>query len=173
MKRTFCSQFVDFGNGQNERKISRLVGLFEEVNIRYTIEPFLYENNKNPKASVIEKYFNEFGSGNFFSYITNCDIEKVFENDLTFMSNLILKMKNILINGVQTFPYNIDITSVGFNLLKEKITNECLWKAFLNQTLQARHVVAHGVSLDNTMTLDELKNTKSACFSIQHRYWTF
>ena len=160
MKRTFCSQFIDPEDKRNEKKVTRMVELFEEVNIHYTIEPFLYENNKNPKASVIEKYFKEIGGKDFFSYITNCDIEKVFENDLDFVSELINKMKKTLEEGTQTFPYNIDISTIGFNLAKEKASRECLWKVFLNQTLRARHDVAHGILLDNTITLDELKNTK-------------
>ena len=36
---------------------------------------------------------------------------------------------------------------------------ESLWKVFLNQTLKARHDVAHGISLDNTMPLSESIST--------------
>jgi hypothetical protein len=160
MKRTFCSQFIEVDDKRNEKKITKMVELFEQTNIKYTLEPFLYENNKNPKASVIEKYFEEIGGKNFWGYITNCDIEKVFENDLLIVRNLLDKMKNILVSGVESFPYNIDISSIGYNLVGSKVTDECLWKVFLNQTLKARHDVAHGISLDNTMSVDEIKNTR-------------
>jgi len=65
MKRTFCSQFIDIDNKGNEKKITKMVELLETTNVKYTLEPFLYENNKNPKASVIDKYFEEIGGKNF------------------------------------------------------------------------------------------------------------
>lgn len=30
----------------------------------------------------------------------------------------------------------------------------------MNQTLKARHNVAHGISFDNTMSIEEIKNTR-------------
>lgn len=159
MKRTFCGQFIDVEKG-NERKITKMVELFEQLNVSYTVEPFLYENNKNPKASVIDKYFEEIGGKNFWGYITNCEIEKVFENDLHTMQSILDILKSVLISGVEEFPYCIDISCIGYNLSNSKVSDECLWKVFLNQTLKARHDVAHGISQDNTMSLDEIKNTK-------------
>lgn len=159
MKRTFCGQFIDIERG-NEKKITKLVELFEHLNVRYTVEPFFYENNKNPKASVIDKYFEEIGGKNFWGYITDCDIEKVFENDSDIIRNLLDTLRNVLVLGVEDFPYNIVLSSLGYNLSGAKVSDECLWKVFLNQTLKARHDVAHGVSQDNTMSLDEIKSTK-------------
>lgn len=161
MKRTFCSQFIDIDSKGNEKKITKLVELFEQTNIKYTLEPFLYENNKNPKASVIEKYFEEIGGENFWGYITDCDIEKVFENDSDIVQDIIEKLKKVLVLGVENFPYGIDFSLIGYNLSGKRVPNECLWKVFLNQTLKARHDVAHGISLDNTMSIDEIKNTKN------------
>lgn len=161
MKRTFFSQFIDIDDKRNEKKITKMVELFDQTNIRYTLEPFLYENNKNPKASVIEKYFEEIGGENFWGYITNCDIEKVFENDSVIVQDILDRLRSGLISGIENFPYNIDISALGYNLLGGRVSDECLWKVFLNQTLKARHNVAHGISLDNTMSLDEIKNTKN------------
>lgn len=159
MKWTFCGQFIDIEKG-NEKKIRKMIELFEQLNVQYTLEPFLYENNKNPKASVIDKYFEEIGGKNFWGYITDCDVEKVFENDLDTVRNTLNTLRNVLRLGVENFPYSIDISSTGYNLSRTKVSDECLWKVFLNQALKARHNVAHGVSQDNTMSLDEIKNTK-------------
>lgn len=158
MKRTFCGQFIDVEKG-NEKKITKMIELFEQCGVQYTLEPFLYENNKNPKASVIDKYFQEVGGKNFWGYITDCNIEKVFENDTDIVQNILDALKNNLIMGVKEFPYHIDISSVGYNLDNPKVSDECLWKVFLNQTLKVRHDVAHGISQDNAMSLDEIKNT--------------
>lgn len=159
MKRTFCGQFIDIEKG-NEKKITKLIEVFEQLNVQYTLEPFLYENNRNPKASVIDKYFEEVGGKNFWGYITDCDIEKVFENDSDIVCNILNSLRRVLQLGVEDFPYSINISSTGYNLSKTKVSDECLWKVFLNRTLKARHNVAHGVSQDNTMSLDEIKKTK-------------
>lgn len=159
MKMTFCSQFIPEEKGV-ERRVNKLIETFDEVNPKYSIEPFLYENNKNPKALVIEKLFSELGGKNFFSHITNCDVEKVFENDSQFTNSFIEKTKNILQNGVIDFPYNIDVAEVGFNDGKEKVSGSCLWKDFINRTLQARHSVAHGLSQESSMSLPEIKSTR-------------
>ena len=161
MKKTFCSQFLDTESKGYERKAAKMIELFEQTNVNYTVEPFLYENNKNPKASVIEKYFEEITGENFWSYITDCDIEKIFENDNTIVFQLIDEVKNILKEGVKEFPYNINISEIHFNMSRKKISDDCIWKTFLNQTLKARHNVAHGISFDNTMSLEEIKNTKN------------
>ena len=48
-----------------------------------------------------------------------------------------------------------------FDAISSKIEyRTCLWKTFLNQTLKARHNVAHGISFDNTMSIEEIKNTR-------------
>lgn len=160
MKRTFCSQFIDPDNKGYEKKITKMVDLFEQANIQYTIAPFFYENNKNPKASVIEKYFEEIVGRNFWGYITDCRIEKVFENDNEVVLGITTQLSDILTRGVREFPYCIDISSIELNLSNNKVSDDCLWKTFLNQTLKARHNVAHGISFDNTMSIEEIKNTR-------------
>lgn len=160
MKRTFCSQFIDRDSKNYEKKVTRMMDLFEQTNIKYTEEPFFYENNKNPKASVIEKYFEEIVDKNFWGYITDCNIERIFENDLEFIDSMTKQLSDILTEGVMEFPYKLDISKIEFNLSKDKVSDDCLWKTFLNQTLKARHNVAHGISFDNTMSIEEIKNTR-------------
>lgn len=159
MKMTYCMQFLSDEKG-NDRRVRKLIETFDELDTKYVIEPFLYENNKNPKASVIEKLFSEIGGKNFFGYITECDIEKVFENDSQITSEYISKMKSTLATGTESFPYNISIEDIGFNVEHKPVSKDCLWKVFIDQTLNARHSVAHGISQDNTMSLAEIKETR-------------
>ncbi|WP_286909429.1 MAE_28990/MAE_18760 family HEPN-like nuclease [Clostridium sp. UBA1652] len=167
MKETYCMQFFDSNEKGNEKKIRKLITIFDELDTKYTIEPFLYENNKNPKASVVEKIFGEVGGRNFFGFITDCDIEKVFENDIQFNITLISKMKQVLINGTVEFPYLIDIDNIGFNLENSRVDKDCLWQVFINQTLKSRNSVAHGISRDNNMLLSEIKETKEKIVILQ------
>ena len=71
MKETFCGQFIDIADKGMNKKMYRLIEIFDELHTQYTVEPFLYENSKNSKMSVIEKFFNEIGGKNFFGYITD------------------------------------------------------------------------------------------------------
>lgn len=160
MKMTYCSQFFNSEEKNFEKRVKRLVEVLDDLDTKYSIEPFLFENNKNPKASVVEKLFSEISKRNFFSYITNCDVENVFQNNSLITFDIIEKLKNVLVTGVENFPYNIELENVGFNLDTNIVPTDCLWKVFLDQTLKARHSVAHGISQDNTMSLIEIKDTK-------------
>ena len=159
MKKTYCTQFFGDERG-NEKKITKLIGKFDELDALYDIEPFLYENNKNPKASVIEKLFNEISNKEFFAYLTECDLEEVFENEMSVTNGYVNKLKNAALSGTDNFPYQLELDGLGFNLDKKKAPADCLWKLFMNETLKARHTVAHGISQDNTMSLLEIKKTK-------------
>lgn len=158
MKETFCGQFIDLSDKSLKKKVKRLVETLEELDTQYTIEPFLYENNRNPKVSVIDKLFSEVGGNNFFRYITDCDIEKVFENDTDYSQALIINMKNAIIRGTESFPYCVNLQQVPFNFTNKKVNKECLWNIFINETLKARHTVAHGVSFEDTMAKGEILN---------------
>lgn len=139
--------------------LSQDVDVDEEVDddvARYSV----IDGQQRLKASVIEKYFEEIVGRNFWGYITDCRIEKVFENDNEFVLEITTQLSDILTRGVREFPYNIDISSIELNLSNNKVSDDCLWKTFLNQTLKARHNVAHGISFDNTMSIEEIKNTR-------------
>lgn len=109
MKTVHCSQFLDASEKGNQGRLNRLIESLSELNAKYDIEPFIYTVNRNPKPTIIEDYFIKLGGKNFFSYITDNDLEKVFENDYKFNSNLIQKLHDELLNGTTRFPYTIDI----------------------------------------------------------------
>lgn len=160
MKMTYCHQFFSPEEKNFEKKARRLIEVFDELDTKYSIEPFLFENNKNPKVKIIEKLFEEIGRNSFFGYVTNCDIEKAFENSLFTTTQIINRIKDGLIAGTEEFPYNIKIDEMGFNLKKTSAPKDCLWQTFLDRVLEARNAVAHGISQDNTMSLLEIKDTK-------------
>lgn len=155
MKSIHCSQYIDINDKNQKKRLDKLVNDFSDLNTKYVIAPFLYENNKNPKPKTVEDYFDKLGGKNFFSYITDCGLEIVFENDKELTHSLIQKLYTSLINGVERYPYLIDLTSIDFNLNNRKV-NDCLWITFLNQTLKDRHSVAHGMTLDSIATGAEL-----------------
>lgn len=159
MKRTYCMQFLPDEKG-NESKITRLIETFDELDAIYNIEPFLYENNKNPKAAVIEKLFAEISKKKFFGYLIDCELEEVFQNEMSVILEHVEVLKDAVMIGTENFPYQLELEGLGFNLENRPAPNDCLWKVFMNETLKARHTVAHGISQDNTMALSEIKQTK-------------
>lgn len=155
MKSVLCSQYIDINDKGQKKRLDKLIGAFSDLETKYTIEPFLFESNKNPKPTALEEYFEKLGGKNFFSYLTDCRLETVFENNKDLTHNLIHELYGNLMRGVEKYPYLVDLTSLDFNLENRKI-NDCLWMTFLNQTLKKRHSVAHGMTLDNVATHLEL-----------------
>ena len=157
MKRTHCSQFINVEDGGNGYRLNKLIESLSGLNAKYDSEQFLHEKGKNPKPTVIEEYFRKISGNNFFSYIADCDLEKVFENDNEFYNTQFSKLYTCLINGTKTFPYSVDISELSFNQENKKV-RECIWMTFLGETLKKRHSVAHGETFDNVSSLPELRS---------------
>ncbi len=155
MKSIYCSQFIDIYDKGTKKRLDKLISAFSELDVKYTIEPFIYENNKNPKPTTLEDYFEKLGGKNFFSYITECELEYVFENDKELTRGLISKLLHNLLLGVENYPYSVSIDNSDFNLNNRKV-NDCLWATFLDESIKRRHLVAHGMTLDNVATSTEL-----------------
>ena len=77
----------------------------------------LYNINE-AKASVIEKYFEEIVGRNFWGYITDCRIEKVFENDNEVVLEITTQLSDILTRVVSIFlcPKSCCNCSIGIPL---------------------------------------------------------
>lgn len=55
-------------------KANKLISQFEELNSTFKIEPFLFDNNKNPSHSIIDKMCKKFGVDNFFAIMDELDM---------------------------------------------------------------------------------------------------
>jgi len=160
LKQTFCSAFVNIEEKGNGNKIKKLIETFDDLEVKFQREPFLFEGNKNPKALVIEKLFKKMGGNDFWSFVSNCEIEKVFENDKVFNEKLISDFKHTILISTDKYPYGlIDIKVLGFNNTDKGKHPESMWKAFLDETLRKRHMVAHGTTFDNEISINELLDT--------------
>jgi len=60
VKQAFCSAFINAEEKGNGNKISKLIETFNDLEVKFQPEPFLFEGNKNPKASVIEKLLKKW-----------------------------------------------------------------------------------------------------------------
>lgn len=157
MKRTFCSQFIPDEKG-NEGRLTKLVETFDGLNVKFNDDPFIFYN-KNPKATVIDKLFSKVGGENFLGYISQGDIDDVFQNDLSENEKYIKELKRRIEAGIKSFPYDINLNGLGFNDKPKKI-KECLWGSFINEILKNRHAVAHGMNFNGNLNINILNEQK-------------
>ncbi len=143
MKRTQCLQYIPDPQS-NASHIKRLISKFEETDIKYDVSAFIYDRGKNPKLSIIEKLYNSVGGNNFFGYISDCEIERIFENDRTYISEQVKKLRTNILSRTRSFPYTIDIRELGINTSPQTNKKDCLWSDFLDHILKYRHFAAHG-----------------------------
>jgi hypothetical protein len=148
LKRTFCLNFIpiDSNSGKaNEKKILELIETFDSLNAKFKKEYFLYLDNKNPKASVIENITMRFGIKNFFKIINKSDLDLVFSN--TNVDNIMLRdsLKNIIEIATSSYPFGQN------DILKStKEGNvEDFWKTFLDKILKNRYDIVHGNEILN------------------------
>lgn len=155
MKRTQCLQyFPDSSN--SESSIRKLISKFEETSVKYDADAFLFERGKNPKMTVMERIYESVGGKSFWGYISDCEVERVFENDRTYISNLASGLREELLNKTESFPYTLDICSMGVNQVPKRSNKECLWGAFIDHILTYRNYAAHGDDVA-PLSVEEIK----------------
>lgn len=159
MKKTFCLQFIPDEKG-NGRRITKLVEMFNGLDVKYNEAPFLFENNKNPKMSIIDTLFSRICGTDFWGYICGGEIDNVFQNNIEENEKYITLLKERIRNGVIVFPYNIDRRNLGFNDEVKKNNKECLWNLFINDMLNNRHQVAHGKNSNFTLNRNVIREQK-------------
>ncbi|EPB9403435.1 MAE_28990/MAE_18760 family HEPN-like nuclease [Clostridium perfringens] len=166
LKITFCNSFLDVEN--NYKQVNKLIKLFDELETKFTVEPFLFENNKNPSPTIIDKICNKFGINNFFGIIEESKVNIVFENDNEQTKALIERLYKSLLNGCENYPYKVDLTEYELNLNAKKSSKKGLWKDFLDELLRKRHAIAHGTTFDNEVSISEMLIMKQKIQVLQY-----
>ena len=170
IKKTHCSSFlsIDKSGKIDDRKLEKLILEFEKLNVKIDISAFLFENNKNPSPSIIEKIIYNFGVDDFFRIIHKSKFDIVFENSTTETEDLIQEIKIYLQENVNAYPYGINLEQFGLTKGEAKLKKgESLWKTFLDDLLQHRNKVAHGSIFSNELTLNDLKDYKTKVHVLQ------
>lgn len=166
LKITFCSMFIDIE--KHADKANKLISQFEELNAIFKIEPFLFDNNKNPSPGIIDKMCKKFGVDNFFAIMDESDINSVFENSREETQELINKLRNLLLEGCGNYPYNINLSELNIDLKAKKKKTKGLWQEFLDELLRKRHSIAHGNTLENEVSIIEIGQIKQKVQIIQY-----
>ncbi|MER0285275.1 MAE_28990/MAE_18760 family HEPN-like nuclease [Clostridioides difficile] len=160
MKRICCSKYLDISDNSNKNRLESLIETFDKLNMKLNVEPFLFENNKNPSPSIIDKIFKKFGIKNFLGMIETSDLGNVFENEKSQNYELLDKARAVLREGILEYPYKLDLGKLNIDISKKKTRESGLWSTFLDELLRVRNGIAHGTDLNNLLSLDDIKEMR-------------
>jgi hypothetical protein len=160
LKKKLCENFIPVleNNRSNHKKIFELIEILDPLETKFKKEYFLHADNKNPKATVLDRIVKNFGVENFFNKVKQSKLDQVFSNTLDENIKLCDKFGNLLNKWTVQYPYNIDFKFLEID--QSKKTNDNLWDTFLNNILQQRHNIAHGTLTENSLSCKELQENK-------------
>ncbi|MFM2566394.1 MAE_28990/MAE_18760 family HEPN-like nuclease [Bacillus sp. GX] len=165
MKKTYSTLFLslDKGGKIDNLKQKRLIEEFEQLNAKLDVEPFLFEQNKNPSPANIEKILSKFGVTDFFKVIHKSKLDIVFENNMSETRSLLEDLKDYTKNAVRKYPYEINLERYDLQIKEEgKLRREnSLWSTFLDDLLYHRHSIAHGSNFINELEAKDLMILKN------------
>ncbi|MFS8213295.1 MAE_28990/MAE_18760 family HEPN-like nuclease [Paenibacillus sp. S29] len=172
IQKTFCSLFLSTINdsgGIDNRIQGKLLEKFGELNARLSVEPFLFERNKNPSPTVIEIILNNFGVNDFFKLLHKSSLDIVFENNSSETLTLLKDLKNYTTQAVVSYPYEINLEKYKMSIMDGKLAREdSLWIVFIDELLKKRHSIAHGSSFQNEIAVNELEDAKTKVQILQY-----
>lgn len=180
VKRHYVSSFII--NNENkklyEEKIKNLIAKFESIDekleladgkyITVSYEPFLYKDNKNPKADILTYICKNFGIDNIFGYLKDSTLEIVFENDRIGANNLIDEIYQNLKDNTLNYPFNINYDAYQLEKSVTTKAEKTNWEFFLEDLLNTRHNIVHGATLENIKSHTELKDLEQKTILIQY-----
>lgn len=169
IKRTYCFNYLgrnlDSSDKKYEKKITKLIDKFDEVDCNISHEPFFFAVNRNPNPDVIHTIFRNFGIENVFELLHESDLDNVFSDSINVTKAKIETLKKEIKDEILSFPYTFDKSK--YNLIKTSYQQRTMWQEFLDQINQKRHVVAHGSEFGNLDDAAELEERKTKVVLLQ------
>lgn len=159
IKRTYCHYYLNKNDrgDYDEVSIKKLIETFDELPTKLKIEPFLFENNKNPNPYIIDTILKKFGVKNFFMLLKNSDLDIVFQNIKSDTNTLKERLKNYLTENLVEYPYNVAESFYNpENPTSTQSQPRTLWQTFLDDFLNDRHSIVHGNTLENPKDHEEI-----------------
>jgi hypothetical protein len=167
LKLTFCRLFIDGDDKESNLKKKKLLDLLEMLEAKFTEEAFFLEN-KNPTPGILQKICNNFGVKDFFLLLEKSDTEIVFSEEQPGIDEFLKKITDYVTEGIKTFPYTIDLIKLNIGSVSEREKNyRTIWETFVDDLLEKRHSIAHGSSIDNSLSIPELKLIKNKLLILQ------
>ena len=162
MQRSFCEKIATYeGVPQVEinERIRQLIVFFSQNSVPIDMQAFTYKENpnKNATSAFIDKALARFGVPNVINAISGGRLENVFDND-TRTNYIIIRDLKRFRSSLYDFPYAALPTSYAFHYEKPRGQGQTLWHSFIEEVMIRRHKIAHGDTLDNESTWEDLKS---------------
>lgn len=175
IQETFCRTFITGENKGDSKRTKELIDLLCGLETKISLEPFLIEsergNNKNPSPRVIDKICANFGVSHFFSRIENSQLDIIFSGVRSDTEALLRKLMHHASVGTETYPYSMDVSEFGIDTLEARGRGRrvnTFWMTFLDQLLEIRNGIAHGSSITNSLSVEELIDFRNKVAVLQH-----
>jgi hypothetical protein len=163
LKKRHCEYFLKpDGEEKNSKstygKVQTLIVEFDELETKFKKEYFSYNDNKNPKATVLNKIAEQYGIKNFFKKLKQSNLDNTFSN--TKSENIVLRdsIKNIIVDSTNEYPYTINLKFLEID--ENKASTDNFWDVFLSELLKRRHDIAHGRETENISAFSEIERDK-------------
>jgi hypothetical protein len=160
VKRTFTTYYMksEKGGKYDSKYQDRLLEVFSIGNVELRVEPYLFDQNKNPSPFIIDAIGKRFGIKDIISRFLRSDFDVAFEDRPSDLLLLKDRLYAHLYTNLQSYPYGVSVSE--FNLQADNISsnNTSLWTTFLDGILKKRHGIAHGASLSNEVEIQDLVN---------------
>jgi hypothetical protein len=163
MQRTFCQKIAYYESvpsSEIEGRIKQLISFFSRNSVTIDMSAFTYKEslNKNPNSEVIDSVLERLGVPSILSSIAIPAFEAVFDNDRA--TNYRLNRDIVrLVSHLYAFPFKPipkPYSPVWVKSKKQKGT-QTLWHSFIEDVMTRRHTIAHGDTLSNDTSWEELQ----------------
>jgi hypothetical protein len=125
---------------------------------KVSFEPFLFDNNRNPKPESLKIICCRFGVNDIFANLHESIFDNIFESDV-ILSRQLSRFEKLVKLATNEFPYRAKVTNFGL-VPKKYNGTRTLWQGFLDNLNQIRHKIAHGNTFENFDGIADLKRRR-------------
>lgn len=160
MKRSFCRKIALYEgvpSAEIEERTTQLIAFFDQNTVPIDFSSFRYKenSNKNPSPSVIDGAFSKIGIESIVESLPK-GVESIFSNDAGDIYKVRRDMRRFQ-SYLFRFPYRSIEPKYTFQRFKRpKGSSRPIWYAYIDGVLTRRHSVAHGDTMENETSWEEL-----------------
>lgn len=164
MQRNFCERIAYYegvAKTEIDERVKQLIAFFTKNSVSIDLKAITYKENpnKNASANFIESSLGKFGISGIISVLSGGKFEVVFDNYSRTNYILMRDMRRFR-SILYSFPYRPLPNKYKFEFRSGKASRregtQTLWHMYIEDVLTRRHKVAHGDTLGNETSWEEL-----------------
>lgn len=166
MQRAFCEKMVYFEGVPDKDQMARvnqLIAFFTKNSVQIDLQAISYKqnDNKNPSPSFIDTVFEKLGIYSMLNTLADSRLEDVFKNNSRLNYTLLRDMSKFR-SYLYSFPFNSPPPEYTFKKIEKKekkvALDNTIWHDYIDEILTRRHSIAHGDTLNNDTTAEQLES---------------